>query len=151
MGNLFVVSFGSNMNTYNCTASSTFGHHLDEFRLVGRSLVYRLTEHSSPTELEVKRLPKWMCVVVRARHLPVSFHLVSFLRTRSQFTWGTGTYQLATNKKHEGVLNKLGSAILRCLLRRDHYQVSPGLYFSPSLNPHFCRVVDGLLFVCRVG
>ena len=109
----FVASFGGRMNTDKCF---TFGHrgvrgmvhaaieHLDEFRLVGGSFVYRPIEQDSPTKLEVKRLQKWMRVVVHARHLPVSFRdrRGCLLRTRSQFTWGTGTHQLATNKKSRG-------------------------------------------------
>ena len=43
---------------------------------------------------------------------------------------------------------------MRCLLRRDHHQSNPTLYFSlltsPSLNPFFCRVMDGLTLIWRV-
>ena len=43
---------------------------------------------------------------------------------------------------------------MRCLLRRDRYIANPSMYFclvaSPSLNPLFVRVVDGLCTARRV-
>ena len=165
VSNAFVPSFGGKVNQGKCFS---FGHkgvagcirpgmeHCDEFRLVGGSFVFRETDHVTPAQLELRRLEKWMHAVTRARHLPVSLRdrCGCFSRARTQFTWGTGAHMLAVNRTHEDAITKLRSAVLRCLLRRDQYQVSPALFLTllvpPSLNPHCCRVVDGLVMFWRV-
>ena len=56
---------------------------------------------------------------------------------------------LCMAKKHMDEIIKVRSKIMRCLLRRDQYASNPTVYFalltSPSLNPTFARVMDGLL------
>ena len=161
----FVNATGGKINAKKCF---TFGSpavkgsisdditHLDEFRLVGGSFVSRSDNSVSPTTLELQRMNAWLKTAQRARHLPCSWHdrCGCLSRTRSQFTWGAGTHRLPETKTHENELTKLRSAIMRCLLRRDYYHANPSLYFSllasPSLNPFFCRVVDGLTLVWRV-
>ena len=107
------------------------------------------------TKLEKRRATNWIKTVKRARHLPVSWdqRCACLSHTRFQYTWGTGTHKLPETKEHENDLVKPRSALMRCLLRRDHYQSNPTLYFSllasPSLNPFFCHVMDGLTLIWR--
>ena len=128
---------------------NTFAH-LPEFRLVGGSFAVR-HGHASATQLELQRLNKWSRTIQRSRHLPISWQdrCNALLRTHSQFTWGCGTHSMCNTKTHLDTLNGLRAGIMRCLLRRDQYVASPVAYFalvaSPSLNPHFSRVVDGLV------
>lgn len=71
------------------------------------------------------------------------------LRTRAQYTWVSGCHSLIDETmSHLDLITKTRSAIMRCLLRRGHYISNPNMYFalltSPSLNPFFARVADGL-------
>lgn len=117
--------------------------------------VFHDSQNVTSTALEVKRLKRWLCTITASRHLPISWasRCAVLLRTRSQFTWGTGSHSLVMTSSHNNELNTLRSGILRCLLRRDKYVVSPGIYFallaSPSLCPQFCRVMDGIITIWR--
>ena len=128
----------------------------DTFRLVGGSIVCRQPGNHAPAALEVARLSKWASTVKASRHLPISWEerCAVLLRTRSQATWGAGTHKLCVTRSHERNLVSVRAGVMRCLLRRDQYNASPAMYFgllaSPSLNPFFCRVVDGLQVVWRV-
>ncbi len=129
--------------------------HSNEFRLVGGSIVYRNSDSGSMTQLEIQRMRKWLATIHRCRHIPVSWQerCAILLRTRTQYTWGGGTHKLCTTKTHEAEITKLRSGIMRCLLRRDQYNANPSLYLalltSPSLNPFFARIMDGLLTAWR--
>jgi len=160
----FIAAIGGMMNH---SKSFSFGsqcvkgrlqpdlQHCDEFRLLGGSVVFRDSKKVTSTALEVKRLKRWLHTVTASRHLPISWasRCAVLLRTRSQFTWGTGSHSLVMTSSHNNELNTLHSGILRCLLRRDKYVVSPGIYFallaSPSLCPQFCRVMDGIVTIWR--
>ena len=130
--------------------------HSDAFRLVGGSIVCRQPGNYVPTALEVARLSKWASTGKASRHLPISWEerCAVLLRTRSQATWGAGTHKLCVTRSHERYLVSVRAGVMRCLLRRDQYNASPamcfGLLASPSLNPFFRRVVDGLQVVWRV-
>ena len=129
--------------------------HSTSFRLIGGSIAIRDGNTHVATSLELKRQSKWAATVRRARHLPVSWsdRCGALLRTRTQFTYGTGTHCLSETTTHLRSLETLRSDVMRCLLRRQRYVASPGVYFSlvasPSLNPYFSRVMDGLLTAWR--
>ena len=159
----FVGSIGGLVNH---TKSFTFGDpsldgcipglgHSDAFRLIGGSVAYRAARKKAATDLEINRMKKWSQTVQRARHLPVAWNERSsaLLRTRTQYTFASGTHCLCETKEHQAALTRLRSDVMRCLLRRDRYVASPSIYFtlvaSPSLNPFFSRVMDGLLVAWR--
>ena len=118
-------------------------------------MVVRERDQVTATKLEIARLDKWQGTVSRARRLPVSWHdrCAALLRTRSQFTFATGTHCLSETKTHEEAITKLRSSVMRCLLRRDKYVATPHLLLSlvasPSLNPFYSRVMDGLMVAWR--
>ena len=161
----FVQAVGGQLNK---RKSFSFGHdclkqkvHVDlershTFRLVGGSIAYRHATQSTVTALELSKLGKWTRTVKRCRHIPIPWHdrCQALLRTRSQFTWGAGTHKVCLGKTHEDTIIKSRSAVMRCLLRRDHYIANPTAYFalltSPSLNPLFSRIADGLITANRV-
>ena len=129
--------------------------HCSEFRLVGGSVTVRDFESLNATQLELKRMKAWQQTIDAARFLPISWRdrCGVLLRTRSQFTWGVGTHSLCTTRTHSDTLIKLRSSVMRCLLRREQYIASPGVYFalltSPSICPQFCRVADGVNMLWR--
>ena len=114
------------------------------FRLIEGSIAIRDGGTHVATALELKRQSKWAATVKGARHLPVSWsdHCGALLRTRTQFTYGTGTHFLSELRHICGVWKLFGRRV-----------ASPGMYFSvvasPSLNPFFSRVMDGLLIAWR--
>ena len=67
--------------------------------------------------------------------------------------FATGTHCLSETETHEEAINKLRSSVMRCLLRRDRYVATPHLLLplvaSPSLNPFYSRVMDGLMVAWR--
>ena len=85
--------------------------------------VFHDSKKVTSTALEVKRLKRWLHTVTASRHLPISWasRCAVLLRTRSQFTWGTGSHSLVMTSSHNNELNTLRSGILRCLLRRGKY------------------------------
>ena len=60
---------------------------------------------------------------------------------------------MSETKTHEEAITKLRSSVMRCLLRRDKYVATPHLLLSlvasPSLNPFYSRVMDGLMVAWR--
>ena len=162
----FVQSIGGELNK---KKSFTFGHmcvagaindnlsHSNTFRLLGGSIVFRDSDKLNPTQLEKERMKSWTKTVLRVRNLLIPWRdrCNALLRTRSQFTWGAGSHQLCTARGHEDEIIKLRSKIMRALLRRDQYTANPTIYFalltSPSLNPFFSRIMDGLLIAWRVA
>ena len=161
----FVLDMGGALNTKKsfsfgntCVANTCHPEleHKRDFRLVGGSITYRNNTQSTVTALELHKLAKWTRSIRRSRHLPVTWaeRCAALMRTRSQFTWGTGSHTLCHSKNHLDLVTQTRSAIMRCLLRRDRYIANPSMYFCiiapPTLNPLFARVVDGLLNVRRV-
>ena len=161
----FVLDMGGTLNTKKsfsfgntCVANTCHPEleHKRDFRLVGGSITYRNNTQSTVTALELHKLAKWTRSIRRSRHLPVTWaeRCAALMRTRSQFTWGTGSHTLCHSKNHLDLVTQTRSAIMRCLLRRDRYIANPSMYFCiiapPTLNPLFARVVDGLLNVRRV-
>jgi exonuclease III len=128
--------------------------HKTEFRLVGGSFVCR-ARGRAPTDLEIKRLKAWLEQVRRARHLPIGWgdRAQAVLRTRSCMSWGAATHRMSDTKAFQTELTRVRSDVMRCLIRRDRYVASPGIYLTllstPLLNPFFARVVDSLLVVWR--
>ena len=161
----FIAAVGAKQNT---SKSCTFGDkavdglihpdlpHRTTFRLVGGSIATRNNADRKPTALELQRLLKWNKTAQSFRHLPVSWNerCQALNRTRSQATWGAGTHRFATTKAHDKTLVAVRSNVMRCLLRRDRYNASPSLYLallhSPSLNPYYSRIADGLCMMWRV-
>ena len=161
----FVQTIGGELNK---TKSFSFGHeclqnsidaaisHHDSFRLLGGSITYRSPNQSKATAFGLTKLDKWTKTIKRCRHLPVTWseRCSALMRTRSQYTWGSGCHTLCTAKTHEDLIIKSRSSIMRCLLRRDQYIANPSMYFClitpPSLNHLFDRVIDGLCTARRV-
>ena len=80
------------------------------FRLIEGSIAIRDGGTHVATALELKRQSKWAATVKRARHLPVSWsdRCGALLRTRTQFTYGTGTHCLSELRHICGVWKLFG-------------------------------------------
>ena len=125
--------------------------HLEDFRIVGGSLVVR-DDASFVTQLEQKRWDKWKGSIRRVRHVPLGWKQRArmMLAMQSQATFGQGTHGLVENVDY---LKKVRSEIMRALWKADFYSCSPlvtmALLVPVQLDPEFGAIYDGLRTVMR--
>ena len=126
--------------------------HLDEFRLVGGAIVGD-GKHAFLTDIEQKRLDKWKATIAKLRYAPIPWKKRAYvaLATQKQMTYGQGTHGL---RAKEEKLNTVRTEVIKMLMRRDQYQVSPLMFMAilapVHLDTTFGMLYEGLRMVYRV-
>lgn len=125
--------------------------HLQQFRIVGGSLVVR-DDSSFLTQLENTRWSKWKNSIRRIRRVPLGWkeRAKMMLTTQSQACFAQGTHGLVENREY---LKQIRSDIMRSLWNMDAYSCSPlvtmALLVPVQLDPEFGCIYEGLRAIMR--
>ena len=146
----FLSSIGAEISL---SKTFTFG---DEYKILGGSLVHRSLGKVNYTDLYLKRRNKWQATIEQVRKLPVSFEERAMMiqRTRAQWTYGMSAHSAPTKRSCHHDLLKLRACVMRALMRKDRYNVSPILMLTviapPGINPLMAHDYDSLMAFRRL-